>query len=76
VYRYGQFGSYDSGAFSGTGRFLLTLDAQRQWRHKKYDVVGLTAEEEARVIRLTNVAGVEDDLGKLPRMPPPDPREF
>jgi hypothetical protein len=75
VFRGGQFSSYDVGTPSRTSRYVLTRGADRKWRYKSFDNAPLTAEEKAELMKLTNVPEVEDDLEKLPKMPPLDPRE-
>ena len=73
LFRFGDFSTYDSGEPAGVARFNFTRDEQGRWRYREYDHVLLKPAEEQRIIRVTNVAVVEDDLAKLPKMPHPEP---
>jgi uncharacterized protein (TIGR02996 family) len=76
LFRYGQFSSYDYGTYTGTVRHFITPDAQRTWHHKQYDSKRIPDEEEPEFIKSMNVADVEADLAKLPKLPPPNPCQF
>jgi hypothetical protein len=70
--RSGAYSSYDLGHDDSIDRFIIKQDSQKQWRYKEFDDYLLTPPEKQQILQLTNVSDVENDLEKLPQMPPPD----